>query len=741
MKRIITKISIVLLSLVILFLGLNSLAATGYSYDHNKKIIYSAEGLIYDHSFDGKALGIGYENLTSPEDFFIFRHPNRTKSDQDCMYLTDSKANAVYELDMNFNYVATYKSFVLDPTKFTNEQLAAIKSNGQLIAGNAAKVDDVITEFILDINSALENEGLIPEDGFVISETETTKEVTASNFYITLKYLLLGGVDEEGRFDETKKGLLQLNSEFEAKWAWFISFALSAIPNNEYIKGAIDKIQTIEGYEEIEYTCAAAGVYNEFSSEMFANCIYNILNSTDQKLYDDSELDDTYDAANWSSDVAFKQLLKDRQAAKIAQLREAGNIEIQLKSPSSAYRSVITKFADESVNNRDYLYVCDYGNNQVLCIDASTKEIRLVITNPNPDEDDEDAVLVFDALSFQPQKVVTDNAGRIYIIANSVYEGILQFDADGTYKRFTGVNNVTLTAWDIFWLTVSTEAQYESRKSYINTIFTSMAVDQSGTFIYCTAAPIKNSNGSVNATAMIKKLNPAGKDVLRRNSYAPPQGDLTYVADSANLNEIATGPSVFSGIAVNEYGMYTVVDNNRRRLFTYDNEGNLLYISGEKGRYTDTLDNPVAIQYYDGDVIVLDKNTKELKVFVSTEIGSYINKAVEAEYHGDIDTAADYWKKVIKFNANYEYAYVGVGKKYLKDKEYKTAMTYFKNGSNKLQYSEAYKLYRNDLIKKYAPPVLYALVGLIIVVVILKLVLKKLGKGKPKEKLNMGEDE
>ena len=68
-------------------------------------------------------------------------------------------------------------------------------------------------------------------------------------------------------------------------------------------------------------------------------------------------------------------------------------------------------------------------------------------------------------------------------------------------------------------------------------------------------------------------------------------------------------------------------------------------------------------------------------------------------------------------------------------------MQYFKNGSNKLQYSEAYKLYRNNIIKKYAPPVLYVIVGLVIVLVVFKIVRKKLGKNKPKEELNMGEDE
>ena len=728
MKRIISKIFILVLALSLLGLGMHSKAATGYSYDHNKKIIYSAEGLIYDHSYDGKSLGIGYTGLTSPEDFFIFRHPN---TDEVKMYLTDSKANAVYVLDPSFNMIASYTSFALDATNFSDEQLKAMKSNGSSIVVSYDSADKIIDEFLKEFNKTFKAYGFMPQEGIKLENNTKATSVTAANFYEITKYVLVGQGTNDEDWDSEAKGLLELDPAFTSKWSWYLSYAQSTNQNNEYLLGACNKSGLIYDYQG-----EAEAIYDVTSAKMLANNISNLLNYSDKTSHGVDGAN--YVASNFADAATIKEnLVNECTDMSLATIRNSASFRIGISGPKSTYRSVITKFADESLDNRDFIYICDYNNNQVLCIDSQTLEIKIAITNPN----DYESVLVFDAQAFQPQKVVTDNAGRIYVIANGVFEGILQFDADGVYKRFTGVNNVKLTAWDIFWLSVSTEAQYESRKSYINTTFTSMAVDVSGTFIYSTASPISNSDGSVNSTAMIKKLNPAGKDVLRRNGYAPPQGDLTYVADTASGAEIAVGPSNFNAIAVNESGMYTVVDNKRNRLFTYDNEGHLLYISGESGKYTNVLDAPVAIQYYGDDIIVLDKNTKELKVFVSTEIGSYINKAVEQEYKGDIDSAAEYWKKVIKFNANYEYAYVGVGKKYLKDKEYKIAMKYFRSGSNKLQYSEAYKLYRNNLIKKYAPTVLYVIVGLSLVLVAVKIVRKKLGKVKPKEELNMGEDE
>ena len=655
MKRIISKIFILVLAVSLLGLGLHSKAATGYSYDHNKKIIYSAEGLIYDHSFDGKSLGIGYTGLTSPEDFFIFRHPS---TDEVKMYLTDSKANTVYVLDPTFNLITSYSSFVLDQTKFTDTQLKAMKSNGSSLVVSYDKADKIIDDFLKEFNKALKAKGFMPQTGFELADGSKVTAITAANFYDMTKYLLVGKGTSDADWDKDAKGFFEADPAFTSKWLWYLSYAQSQNLNNEYLLGACTKAGILYDYQG-----ANEAIYDVTSAKMLANNIANLLKYSSDTLHGQGGAN--YAASDFSNkETVEAKLLAECGDMSLAAIRNSASFSIGLANPKSAYRSVITKFADESLDNRDFIYICDYDNNQVLCIDSQTLEIKIAITNPNEYEN----VLVFDAQVFQPQKVVTDNAGRIYVIANGVFEGILQFDADGIYKRFTGVNNVTLTAWDIFWLSVATEAQYESRKSYINTTFTSMAVDVSGTFIYSTASPITNSNGSVNSTAMIKKLNPAGKDVLRRNGYAPPQGDLTYVADTANGAEIAVGPSSFNAIAVNEYGMYTVVDSKRNRLFTYDNEGHLLYISGESGKQTNVLDAPVAIQYYDDDIIVLDKNTKELKVFVSTEIGSYINKAVELEYKGDIDSAAEYWKKVIKFNANYEYAYVGVGKKYLKDK-------------------------------------------------------------------------
>src|SRR5690606_1432099 len=130
------------------------------------------------------------------------------------------------------------------------------------------------------------------------------------------------------------------------------------------------------------------------------------------------------------------------------------------------------------------------------------------------------------------------------------------------------------------------------------------------------------------------------------------------------------GPTKISDITVNEYGVYTIVDEKMGRLFTYDNEGNLLYISGNS-RYADgSLDNqqlsvlslPVSISYLNENIIVLDNNAKSVVIFEPSDIGKLINQAVKLEFEGDLTEAAKYWEEVVKQNANYEYGYIGIGR-------------------------------------------------------------------------------
>lgn len=374
---------------------------------------------------------------------------------------------------------------------------------------------------------------------------------------------------------------------------------------------------------------------------------------------------------------------------------------IKLFKVSGVYRA---KRAARDENNviienefEDLIFLCDTGNSQIVIVESDTYKVVQVVSGPT------DAV--FTGKTFSPTKVLTDTAGRIYVISDGIYEGIVLLNNKGEFMRFVGVNYTTLSFWDALWRNIATEEQRQQMTSILQTEFKNFAMDSQG-FIYTVSRPTTNSQtGATDDKSMIKRINQAGKDVLVRNGYSVPKGDLVTILVGNNK-----GGSQFTGIAVNDYGMYTVVDSKGGRLFTYDKEGNLLYISAGSGVELTNLVNPVAVSYQGDNLLVLEKNNRAVIRFTPTEVGALINKAVKLHAIGRSEEASEEWQNVINQNPNYELAYVGVGKTYLEAERYLDAMSYFKTGFSVSYYSKAYKYYRDDIIKTYFPWVMSVIV-------------------------------
>lgn len=433
----------------------------------------------------------------------------------------------------------------------------------------------------------------------------------------------------------------------------------------------------------------------------------------------------------------------------LADIRQYEKVKMYMTGATALCRLYKTN----STPYTDYMYITDLNSNQVLVIDMEsydpilkTYEIVQIVTAPLEE---------LGTTTFKPKKVTVDAAGRIYVICDNIYDGIMEFSIDGTFDRYIGTNYVTLSAWKIFWRNFKTESQLAQEKTIINTSFTSMTYKNN--MIYTTSYALYNESGVLtNDNVMIKKINPSGTDVLRRNGYTKPKGDNTYF--KSNDTNGTYGPSKLDAIAVNDYGAYTVVDSARGRLFTYDNEGNLLYISGTGGSgdvsantQIDKITSPVAVQYLGENVLVLDSRRQAIIIFEPTEIAKVINQAVSCEYEGRSDGetledgtyipgAYDYWKQVILLNANYEYAYVGIGKHYLNNKEYKLALENFKLGYDRLYYGKAYKQYRDSIIKKNFAWVAITLFVLIVGIAIFKKIRKKKLGIKDEEMTGIGDE-
>ena len=268
---------------------------------------------------------------------------------------------------------------------------------------------------------------------------------------------------------------------------------------------------------------------------------------------------------------------------------------------------------------------------------------------------------------------------------------------------------------------------------------------------------------------------------MRRNGYVTPDGDAVYITTS-NDKEVIKGPSVLTGVAISNTGNFTVCDQKRGRLFTYDAEGNLLYITGEQPAGSQTagsgsglshsIVDPIAVDYlyrtnYKNEVeetiVVLDKASKSIILFETTEFGLAVNQATYLYQNGVIsDTyktdengkfvldedgnkivisegAESYWRRVIKMNTNYELAYLGIGKALNLRGEYKEAMKYFELAHNATYYSKAFSSYRDQVLNEnfnLLMTVVLVFIGGVVVKYVLNIVNEK-----NKQNIMKGEDE
>lgn len=330
------------------------------------------------------------------------------------------------------------------------------------------------------------------------------------------------------------------------------------------------------------------------------------------------------------------------------------------------------------ITSKNHLYIADTNNFRVVVLDENNELVK-IISNPSSE-------VLEEGFIFNPLKVSVDYADRVYVVAKNMFQGVMSFDNNGNFTGFSGTIQVNLSLREKIWRRFSTKEQRTKQVLFIPTEFTGIDVDDDG-FLYATSIDIQG-------TQAVRRLNPKGEDVIKKGENGNVGGDVSY-----GISGPFGGPSYISDVVVREKGIYSLLDTRRGRIFTYDHEGNLLYIFGGLGSQAGTFRIPVAIEAIGDKILVLDSQRAEILTFVETEYGSLINEAVALRYDGDETLAVEKWREVLKLNSNFELANIGIGKAYLTAGDNKNAMKYLKLGMSKTYYSIAFKRYRNDILK------------------------------------------
>ncbi|MFP4016082.1 MAG: YIP1 family protein [Halanaerobiales bacterium] len=363
-------------------------------------------------------------------------------------------------------------------------------------------------------------------------------------------------------------------------------------------------------------------------------------------------------------------------------------------------------FVDES----GFIYIADRGNQRIVKL-TTEGELAQIIAYPVPEEE---GILPED-FNYQPIKVVADKASRLYVLSEDVYEGLLQFDSEGNFQGFIGAPKVTISLLDRFWKWISTDQQQDRMALTLPTEYFNVDIDQRG-FIYATVSSSDN-------TDTIRKLNPSGEDVLRRNGFVDPVGDVHYPDTESEYS--ITGPSLLVDITVQDYGIYSALDNNRGKVFTYDNDGNLLFTFGYNTAQYGAVRNPAAIDMLGDKILILDSETNMLNVYRPTEYVSSILAAIKYHYNGEYQKSTEMWNQVLKYNVNNDQAYTGIGWAYMRQDEFEKAMENFRLGNNRDDYSEALGLYRRNVIGRNFGFIITGIIILLILRVVYKVLKRK----------------
>jgi len=366
---------------------------------------------------------------------------------------------------------------------------------------------------------------------------------------------------------------------------------------------------------------------------------------------------------------------------------------------------------DVFVDVDDNIYIADTNNGRVVMVDKDLNFIK-EFTKPSDATFDQ-------SLSFLPNKIVVDVSGRVFVLATNVNKGLVKFESDTSFTGFIGANKVTYNFAEYIWKTYfMTKEQRAQQTSFVPTEYCNIYIDEES-FIYATNIVFSEYDLLYDAAQPIRRLNGIGNDILIKNDRYPPIGDLYWIEQS-----VLQGPSKLVDITVLENDIYVAVDRTRGRIFGYDSQGVMLWAFGTSGSNEGAFNSAISIEHMGRDLFVLDQNSGSITVFIPTEYGQLIYDACEGYLKGDYDGSAEKWEEVLKLNANYNLAFIGIGRSLMRQEKYEEAMEYFEMAKDRDNYGRAFRFYRKEMVEENIWWMVLVLAAILIIPLVLRMVKK-----------------
>ena len=376
---------------------------------------------------------------------------------------------------------------------------------------------------------------------------------------------------------------------------------------------------------------------------------------------------------------------------------------------------------------------------------------------PEIEEDEEidnsgDGVASIAEVTYKPLKIVVDNAMRMFVVSKDCYQGLVELTDEGEFTKFFGATKTKQSLSSLLNRLFSAKAKDQLQQN-LSTEYSNITIDKQG-FVYGTISQLKledlvshfGASGS-EVGAALRKLNAAGVDVLKRTGIMPPSGDN---GDGINRSTY----SYLCDVTVSENGLTSVLDSQKGRVFTYTNTGELLYVFGALGENKNTVGEnetakreeqvgyiegtslaPVAIELLTDDetIVILDSKGAQFTTYKPTEYGLILREAVNSHEERRYSDAVDAWNKILGMSSNSALAYKGVGRVYYlwaaetevinndtseQRETFLKAADYFMKGYSQEEYGKAFFKYRDLVLEKAMPYIMWAIIITTVIVLV-----------------------
>lgn len=364
-----------------------------------------------------------------------------------------------------------------------------------------------------------------------------------------------------------------------------------------------------------------------------------------------------------------------------------------------------------TVSKAGEFYIADTENQRVI-IAGSDGKVRRMLYMPETAMVDADT-------AFQASKVMLDNEGKIYVLAENVNMGAFVFSPDGEFQRFYGSNTVTQTAdviLNFFLRKFMTNEQINALELNTPVTFSNFDMDPDG-FVYT----VTRATSATDQDGVVRMLNYKGDNVL------PKDADAFFGDEEWDGDVLSNTFTRFIDIDVDEDGFLNLLDEGRGRVFQYTPQGDLITVFGTYGNQLGAFEAPTALETIGDTVYVLDSNKGCLYRFQPTAYVQLFRSAILKYNDNDFTGSYNEWQQLLAMNTNNRYPYYAIGKVLDAQGRYQEAMQYFRLSGNNDEYADSFREYRKIFVQENIWWMVLAAVGVVAILVVgIRLLSKKL---------------